>query len=372
MPVILVIGSGVIGARVFYDLAQTPRSRVLHLLGRNVDQVVESANLARFSALQRGIRQDVSYSVSDLEDVDRTAEIISRVHPDVIFLAVSRQSWRVITTLPRPYAEALAEANFGPWLPMHLAPVTAAMMAVRAASSDAVVVNAAFPDAVHPALRDAGLSPHVGIGNVANNVPALRTIAAQRLGCDLDEIHLRLVAHHYASFRMRHGHTGSAPVGFTVSRSATDVTAQAPLEALLGPLSGEYRRAGGLAGQAMVSAAALSVIEPIVDRTRAYVHGPGPAGLPGGYPLLIEDGQISLDLPPGMSEADAVSINTQGQVHDGISRIEDGYIYFEESTMDVMRRHLGYYCAKTHWSEAGDWAVELGRRFRGYRAREKI
>jgi hypothetical protein len=178
---------------------------------------------------------------------------------------------------------------------------------------------------------------------------------------------VRLFAHHYATFRMRHGHTGSAPVRFQVMRGSEDVTAAVPLESLLPSVAGEYRRCGGLPGQAMVSAAALSVLEPIINHATAFTHAPGPAGRPGGYAIKIHQGRISLDLPDGMSEEQAVAVNTQGQNFDGISSIEDGYISFESETMEVMRRHLGYSCEKMHWSEADQWAKELADRFAGYR-----
>jgi hypothetical protein len=366
-PAVMVVGHGVIGGRAFYDLAHSPRQRRLHLVGRNPERVSNLVNMTRFSALQRGLRPSLGHSATDIDDVERTAEVIARVRPDLIFLAVSRQSWWVTSTLPQDQFSALAEANFGPWLPMHLAPVVSAMRAVRAANSSATVVNSAFPDAVHPMLHEAGLAPHVGIGNVANNVPALRTITADLLRVDYDEIRLRLVAHHYASHRMRFGHTGGAPIGLRVAHGSADVTGDVSVERMLHLMSGRYRRTGGVAGQAMVVSSALSIIEPLVDGVRAFAHAPGPLGLPGGYPIMIDDGKVSLDLPDGLSEAAALDINRQGQRLDGIASIEAGRVVFEEATMGVMRRHLGFHCESVHWSEAASVAAELGERFDKFR-----
>jgi hypothetical protein len=252
---------------------------------------------------------------------------------------------------------------------MHLAPVIKAMKAVRRASSKALIVNAAFPDAIHPALHEAGLSPDVGIGNVANNIPALQTIAADRLGCDVSEVRVKFIAHHYVSHRMRYGDTGSARACLRVFRAGEDVSSMLPLELLLQSLAGEYRRTPGVPGQAMVAASALSVIEPLADGAESLGHAPGPCGLPGGYPIRMADGRVSLDLPADILLEDAIAINVDGQVHDGITRIADGYIDFEESSMDIMYSHLRYECKRMHWSEAEARAEELGERFALYRAR---
>lgn len=366
-PVVLVVGTGVIGGRTLYELAHTPGRHRLHLVGRDPEKVSGLVNMVRFSALQRGLRPDLGHSVTDIDDVDQTAEIVARVRPDVIFLAVSRQSWWVTSTLPPDQFEAIAEANFGPWLPMHLAPVVSIMTAVRAAGSSATVVNSAYPDAVHPLLHESGLAPHIGIGNVANNVPALRTIAADLLQADYDQIQLRLVAHHYASHRMRFGHTGGAPVGLQVLHGGADVTGEVPIERLLSRLPGPYRRTGGVAGQAMVVASALSIIEPLVSGAHTCAHAPGPLGLPGGYPVVIADGEVSLDLPDGTSRAAATEINRAGQRLDGIANIAAGHVEFEAEAMAVMRRLLGFHCDGMHWSEAAVVAADLAGRFDKFR-----
>ena len=57
---------------------------------------------------------------------------------------------------------------------MHLVLVRRLMQATRAADFKGAVVNASYPDVTHAALAAEGLSPLVGIGNVANAVPGLR------------------------------------------------------------------------------------------------------------------------------------------------------------------------------------------------------
>jgi len=55
------------------------------------------------------------------------------------------------------------------------------MQAVKASGIATKTVNAAFPDAVNPILARIGLAPDIGVGNVANLVPAVRLSIARLL-----------------------------------------------------------------------------------------------------------------------------------------------------------------------------------------------
>lgn len=360
---ILVVGSGVIGARVFFELAQSATGCRVHLLGRNGTAVEQQFNLARFAAMQRGKYPKLSRSTCDVRNTEALAAEIAAFRPDVVFLAVSLQSWWFITQLPQGLRERLAPAHYGPWLPMHLAPVLWSMRALQMSGQRPVVVNAAFPDAVHPALHGAALSPDIGVGNVANNVPALRVIAADTLAADVEEVEVSLIAHHYVTHAMRYGSTGGARAGLYVSHRGVDVTDQVPLKLLLEKLSRDYVRTPGIPGQSMVAAAALSVIEPLIEGRSTRVHAPGVDGRVGGYPVLIGTDSISVDLPTSFSPEDAEDINLDGQRFDGISRISaGGRIEFTESSAEVMKNELGYDCAFMHFEEAPERARELGEK----------
>ncbi|MEJ2853291.1 MULTISPECIES: hypothetical protein [unclassified Saccharothrix] len=372
MGKVMVLGAGDLGRRVFHELAHGPRDRRVRLVGRDEEATLRAANLSRFSSLQRGYRAEVSYAVTDLNDVARTAECIAEFDPEVLFLAASFQSWWVITTLPSDAFQRLYAANFGPWLPMHLVPVHKAMLAVRMAGSRAVVVNAAYPDAVHPVLHAVGLSPDVGIGNVANNVPGIRVAAADLLGAPVDDVDVRLVAHHYVSHRLsRAGDPGAAGMSLTIALSGVDATDRLDIASLLKRLPLEYRRTGGMAGQAMTAASALSLLEPLADHRDALVHAPGPNGLAGGYPVaLTADGGVTTALPRSLPLSQAVAINESGQREDGITSIDSsGTVRFEPGSMSVLTTELGYDCQTMPLSEAEPRATELATRFESYRNR---
>ncbi|MEU8544263.1 hypothetical protein AB0C52_30455 [Streptomyces sp. NPDC048717] len=369
---VMVLGAGDIGRQAFHALAQSDPARELRLVGRDEETVLRATNLARFCAIQRGHQPRVGHALTDLRDVARTAQVIAEFRPDVLFLAASYQSWWVISTLEQSAFQRLYAANYGPWLPMHLVPAMKAMEAVRMSGVDPVVVNAAYPDAVHPALAAVGLSPDLGIGNVANNVPGITAAVADELGRPSGDVEVRLVAHHYVSHRLsRTGNSGPARMGLGIRVDGRDITAELDVPALLNRLPERYRRTGGLPGQVMTAASALSVLEPLADGRAALVHAPGAGGAVGGHPVaLAADGSYEIVLPDGMTREQADAISLSGQAWDGISEIqENGTVVFEPSAMAIMTEELGYDCPEMKLSEAEDRAREIADRFAAYRER---
>lgn len=362
----MVLGAGDIGTKTLFALAHSDQRRTLFLGGKDGDTTQKFVNLTRFSALQQGHAPELHDGVVDVFNVERTAETIESFKPDVIFSAVSMQSWWVMFGLPEAKFTKLYEACFGPWVALHLAPTSALMQAVRAAGSTATVVNAAFPDAVHPALAPSDLSPHVGIGNVANNVPGLRTVIADLLKVETYQVSIRFAAHHYVSHRLtRTGDSGGAPFWLQVLVDGCVTEAVTPAEAF-NLLKTRYRRTSGMPGQAMTVASALSVLEPMLRGSEALVHAPGPLGLVGGYPVKISDRSVQVALEGG-DKILAEDINIAGQKFDGIERIgEDGTIYFTDWACNIMREQLGYDCPSLKWDESKDRAQELRAKYRRF------
>ncbi|MEV5240098.1 hypothetical protein AB0K89_13460 [Streptomyces cinnamoneus] len=79
------------------------------------------------------------------------------------------------------------------------------------------------------------------------------------------------------------------------------------------------------AGKSLGSTAAvIPVLEALLPGAGPLRHSTAaPAGLPGGYPVRIVGGSVGLDLPPGLSEADAIAFNERMAAGDGIDHIDD-------------------------------------------------
>jgi hypothetical protein len=141
--------------------------------------------------------------IADLTDIAKVTRVLREEAPDMLVNCASLQSWRVITELPKPAFEQLDQAQFGPWLPMHLTLMHGLMQAVKASGIAAITVNAAFPDAVNPILSRVGLAPDIGVGNVANLIPAVRCAIARLLECAPVDVQVRLYAQHFSATTSR-------------------------------------------------------------------------------------------------------------------------------------------------------------------------
>ena len=340
---VLIVGYGDLGTRIANGLVLDPRVDALAVAARRADRIEPAANLLRFTAMNHGFRGTIESCTLDLEYPHTVVDVLRRFQPTMVINCASVQSWRRLTELPPTLFRELDDAQFGPWLPMHLAPAAALAEALRAHGSSPVVVNCAFPDAVGPALAPLGLAPTIGAGNVANVVPALTWSAAHVLGLPVEELETRLVAQHYYSHRLpRSGDGGEAPSVMEVRHRGRVLDLGADRAAIERGVSTFCRRTGGVEGQALTASSVLSVVRALLSERPALVHAPAPGGLPGGYPVLVSRHGIELSLPAGLSRADAVRVNEDGQFADGISSIDphDGTATIRPEKLDILARRF--------------------------------
>lgn len=362
---LLLIGTGVLGGNVLDLVSWRGFAGRIVMAGRNEKTLRERANLSRIAAYNQGRYPRITTRLVDLHDVDQTAEVIAAVRPDIIFNATSVQTYWRISTLPKPLFQALDRPGVGPWLPMHLSTAYGLMTAVRRSGLTPIVVNAAYPDAVNPALRTVGLAPAIGIGNVMNVVPALRAAAAIMLGVPVEPVRVRLVAHHYISNRLPgFGDTGGAPYHLRIYLEDADATGKLDLAELFRLLPTELRRTRGNAGMYVTASSAFAVLTALTSPAPVALHAPGPMGLPGGYPVTVSEQGVELDLPESCSIDAAVAINEDGQVYDGVRRIEpNGRVVLTDLAVETMDRMLGHYCPAFDVADCHEWAAELRAKY---------
>lgn len=368
---LLLVGTGVLGGNVLDLLSWSGFPGRIVVAGRDQDRLVERVNLTRLASYNQGQYPRLDEVRIDLDDVERTAEELARIRPDVVFNATSVQTYWRISQLPRPVYRELNRPGVGPWLPMHLSPAHRLMTAIRMAGIDPAVVNGAYPDAVNPALATVGLAPLVGVGNVMNVVPALRAAVALLLRAPVDTVRVRLVAHHYVSNRLpASGDTAGAPYALQILLQERDVTAELDLTEVFKLLPTEIRRTRGPDGMYVTASSAAAVLRALRSPVPVPVHTPGPNGLVGGYPVLASAAGVTLDLPPTCSRAEAVAINERGQPFDGIERIRrDGRVEFTPLAIETVKRMLGHECPAIDVADCHEWARELRARYLSFAER---
>ena len=370
---IMLVGLGDLGGHVLEMLVRAPGTRHIITADINEEWGYRKTNIAAFGAAQMGHYPQVEFTEINLFNVEQTAETILKFKPEIIYSAATLQSWWVINTLPRDVFEELDKARFGPWLPMHLTLVYKLMQAVEQTGLDIKVINSSFPDAVNPALGKVGLAPAIGIGNVANPVPPLRSSIAYQLGRPMKDVTIFFVCQHFVSHYIpRFGDAGGAPYYLKAVVNGNDVTNDLDIDRVLGELPKRFRRSGGRDGQILTASSAAGITLAMADDTGDFMHAPGPSGLPGGYPVRVDSKGGTVVLPDDLTLEEAIRINEEGQRFDGIDRIdEDGTVHFVDEHMAIVKDMIGYECKSMRLEDTEEQYKELDRKFKAFAAQYK-
>ena len=371
---LMIVGLGSVGYATLEILSRNPiLSEWVKIIGASAtkDKGQRRVNLAIAIAEKLGLYPDIEFVNLNLLDVDSTAETLRKFAPDLIFQVAALQHWWLLEYLPEDERRKLAEAEYGPWLPMQITLPYNLMQAIKTAGINPCVVNASFPDVVSPVLAQIGMAPTVGIGNLAEITPLIRMVVSKRLRVPVRDVTVRMVGSHYVCEHIGlEGNTAGAPYYLRIFLNGKDITQQIDPEQQL-------KREGWddipqipedpVMYNMFTAATAVKVIRAILQDTREIVNTPGPNGLPGAYPVRLGRETIEVVLPDDITIEEAIKINEEGNRLDGIEEIEeDGTIVITDKSHEIMRRMLGHDVKRFNVRDSHMVAGELGRAFRSY------
>jgi hypothetical protein len=283
-PQVALVGSGSLAAEIAYGLAELTLPGSVTLVARDRSAAARICVIASLRA--QTAASGTTFEVAAGDDV---AAVVAGLAPEWCVLAASRHSPWEHEQAPSAWTRAVGAAGVALTLPLH---ASLALQVGRAvAASGGRFVNACLPDLVNPLLDAAAVPVLTGLGNAGVLVLAARNTLG--LGpCDL-----RVLAHHV------HLDQPSPDVtdAIMITRSAGPVdVAQA-----LRPLRDIPRRERNQ----VTGRESASVVAALVTGSRMHTALPGPAGLPGGYSVRLEDGRIDLLLPDGWTRCQAIEQN---------------------------------------------------------------
>ena len=241
---------------------------------------------------------------ADLLEPGAADRLVAATAPRVIVQAASAQPSAVIARSGDAWARLVADGGLSATALTQAEITLAVARANSRAGARAALVNCAFPDVVNAIVAAEGHDVLSGMGNVG----ILSSVfAAAR---DLDPARLKVLAHYQtlAPFRRPAPQRGGRPPRVWIDgREVDDVFAQFA-DVLLTPEP--VIDISGATGVPLILALCAG-------RTwRGYL--PGPQGLPGGYPAVVENGRVELDLPKGLSRAAAVAWNASFEEENGL------------------------------------------------------
>ena len=369
-PTILIAGLGDLGSVALELLAREHWPGRIIASSRTLGRAEASVNLARLGAIAQGMRPNLEAASLDLDDVDHAAEFIRQLSPDVILSTATRQSWWTPYALPAEPRDLLTAAGFGAWLPIHLILSLKLMRALRLSEIQARTLIAPFPDVSNCVLSRLGLEPTCGVGNIAEMVPKIESLAANKLGVPIDDVSVTLVAHHALQGYVSEFPADKGPPFFLrIMHAGTNVTD------VIGGLDFPRQAYPIPSGRRTHFLTASSIVRLMAALTSKEVrlHAPGPEGLPGGYPVLVGPRGVRVPAIKDLSRRAAIEINEASHRFDGIEAIgPDGTVIFSERTVEIMSKELGYRCQKLPPSEIEGRADELLERFREYAGRHGV
>jgi len=331
---ILVCGTGSFAARIVFDIAATAANPVhVVIAGRNrarLDWLVLASN-ARASIFATPAR--FSGAVADLASRDGPAALLEATKPAIVVQAASAQTSSVIATQGDRWSALVSRGGLSATAVFQTLITARVAQAIATASPRSALVNCCFPDVVNGLIKAMGHAVLAGMGNVA-------ILAHAFAGSERDHIPLKILAHYQnlAAWRQpKQARAGTPPRVWIEGREISDVYGRfADVKLTPEPVID----ISGASGVPLVLAYAAN------EEWRG--HLPGPDGLPGGYPVRLENRVLSLDLPAGLERNEAITWNDRFEAESGLTVTPDGKVRYTGLLLDALQAHSPELAAGFH------------------------
>ncbi|WP_291296826.1 hypothetical protein [Elioraea sp.] len=311
---ILIVGTGAFAARIACDIAAGAQHPVrLVIAGRNGDRLAWLTTACNARAATFGTGVETSAAMVDLSSVGSIAPMLASIRPDVVVQAASVQTASVIARSDDAWSRLVAEGGLSATAVFQALLSARVGGAMRQATPGAVLVNCCFPDVVNTMLACLGLPVACGVGNVG----ILSSCFAGALGPG--GIRRVKVLAHYQTIGAWRRNMGER-AGMPTPRVWIDDAEIDDVHIRFAALRLTPEPALEVSGSASVPL----LVAMATPGTTLAAHAPGALGLPGGYPVRWAEGALSLDLPPGLSQDEAVAWNQSFEQRNGLLVSADG------------------------------------------------
>lgn len=304
---ILILGTGSFAARIANDIAATASQPTTVVVGgRNGERLkwIETATNARATIFGRPVR--TTSRTVDLMAAGAAADIVGALRPKVIVQAASLQTASVIASKGDAWAKLVAEGGLSTTAVFQTVLSARVARAVRDVHPAAKLINCCFADVGNSIIAAMGLPVLSGIGNVAILSNAIAGALAKP-----EPGRVRVLAHYQTITTFRK--PANARTGLPMPRVWVD-------GAELADVARTFERVQ-LTPEPVIDisgASGVPLMLALAEGRAWQGHTPAPNGLVGGYPVKLEGGNLSLDLPSGLSETNARRWNEAFEEENGL------------------------------------------------------
>lgn len=342
---IMIIGLGSVGNYLLdYLVSSADEGIEICVVGRNRNKLESDVNIVRVASLIRGQNRSRIKVIDtvDLNDVGSIADAISSYQPDIIV-----NSSRAYSGLKYGSISWKNVRAYGIWTPLSIRYVKNIMDAYEMSSSDAIVINTSYSDAVIPWMKSAGKAyPDFGSGNINHLVYRFKLAAGQMLEIeDYWNIDITFaVAHFHDVCISKEGHTEGTKMlidmryqGKPLPVSADDVIARCGIPM---PVDAKRNMMNASSNYEIIKA----ILDAVRDGKKTKLHCPGVFGEIGGYPVIIDgrdDGVRSYICEDHFSLDVMRQKNRESIYLDGIENVEDGVLTYTNELLTKAKRAFG-------------------------------
>ena len=309
---VLIFGLGDLGSRISQAIAERALATDVKLVSRGH----AASQWARMLTLGTSCR--VTSEKLDARELEAVTRVLAAFQPDLVIQCASLLSpWALLET-GSPAALRILQAGFALQISAQLPIILTVMRACKSLTMSCPIINCSFPDLTHPILSRMGFAPTSGVGNVAMVARYIEDVRR-----DLNPGRLRVIAHHAQVAPFLTGKLPTKNLVLPIVEQNGELLGEAALTFASELTSGRHFNY-------LTAATAVPLITALLDDTVSlHTHAPGILGLPGGYPISIRNKKIDLDLPPAISQEQAIAFNNTCARADGVERIEsDGNLVY--------------------------------------------
>jgi hypothetical protein len=324
---VLVSGTGSFAARIVFDIAASASNPIrVVIAGRNrerLDWLVVAAN-ARAAIFHRPATFQ-TFEI-DLLASDSPARLIAATSPKVVVQAASVQTSAVIAKTGDGWSKLVAEGGLSATAVSQSLISSRVAAAITEGGQPIDLINCCFPDVVNGIIKALGHEVVSGMGNVA--ILSSVFAGARRLA---EPGRIKVLAHYQnlAPFRRRPVERSGSP-----PRVWIDGTEIADVYAEFSDIKLTPEPAIDISG-----ASGVPLVLALANGDNWVGHTPGPHGLPGGYPVRLQDRQLALDLPAGVTVENAVAWNAAFERNSGLLIDAEGNVQYTGRLQESLREH---------------------------------
>lgn len=353
----MLFGLGDLGGWVLEFLARRQGLRTIISCDIREDWGAMKVDCAATGAGQEGYCKVMKFEKCDVSDIDRTAELIKKYNPDVIYSGLTLLGWAAMRVIPKAVGPKYHKAT-AILTPINVPLLHKLMKAVKKSGVTAQVVNNAFPDIVNPVLYKGGFPVTVGAGNLDNIVGEIRRKISVAENVPIREVTIYFIAEH--SVNVLGTRTG-IPYFFKVLVGDRNITSKVDVDSLISDrlLKSPVDQSSWL-NHPVIATSAVRNIMAMINDTHEFAHAPGPNGLPGGYPIRISATGVEIVLPEGVPMEQAIKINTDGMKCEGVEEIkDDGTLVFTDEAAGICKELYGLDLKEIRLADMADVSNEM-------------